>query len=86
MEVERCTARWSITASPHPQLSLRLLGLVAQRDCVPRSMLGELDADLFRLVIVVDDFPPRAAELLAEKMRAMVGVTLVDLAIQRPRP
>ena len=82
MEADRCTARWSIAASPHPQLSLRLLGLLAQQDRVPRSMQGELDAEHFRLEIVIDDFPQRAAELIAEKMRSMVGVELVDLIIQ----
>ena len=74
------TARYSIQALASAQILLRLLGLFAQRDCVPQHIRCDTDGELLRLVLRTDAIPEHHAEIIAAKMREAVGVAQVELA------
>ena len=57
------------------QAPLRVLNLFAQFDLLPDSVSIERQADRFELVVMQRDLTPPGAEMLLQKLRAMVLVT-----------
>lgn len=67
-------ARLEVVADICPQVFLRTLGLVAQRDVVPLSILFECSARRLRFEIEIGGLSERDAEILAAKVRALIRV------------
>lgn len=70
--------RFVIIAAACPQLPLRLLGLFAQRDLIPRDVAIRCAGDTLDIVVIQDALDPHHAEVIAAKMRALVMVRHVS--------
>lgn len=71
--------RYAVRCAPSAQLLLRVLDHFAQRDVLPRSVSATGAEDHLMIVIKVDEFGEPTAAIVAEKLRALVGVSEVDL-------
>ncbi|MCW3838096.1 hypothetical protein ACFQ1E_18655 [Sphingomonas canadensis] len=71
-------ARFEIAGDACPQLLNRLLGLLAQQDRVPDSVIARREGDMLSIGIAIDGIDPHRAEIIAEKMRSMVSVLHVQ--------
>ena len=68
------TWRFAIAGDACPQLALRVLGLFAQQDLIPAEVTIRCDAEALDIAIVQPALDPRRADIIAEKMRAMIMV------------
>ena len=68
------TWRFVIAGAACPQLPLRLLGLFAQRELIPRDVAIRTGDDTLDIVVIQDALDPHHAEIIAAKMRALVMV------------
>ncbi|WP_404713931.1 hypothetical protein [Sphingomonas sp. MMS24-J13] len=73
------TARWHVEGLASTQSPLRILGLLAQRDRLFTSCEARVEGDALSMTIAVDHIAVRDAELIAERMRGIVGVARVAL-------
>ena len=76
------TATYSVRASSNPHVVCRLLGLFAQQDLVPSLVRVRRLADDMFVTIQQAEIDEHRAEVIAEKMRAMVLVASVALECQ----
>lgn len=70
---------FDIAAAASPQLLMRLLGLLAQRDLLPVSVALTRTEDGMRLRIAQEGLNAWQADVIGEKMRAMPEVESVRL-------
>lgn len=75
----RHQASYEATAQPDPGMLIRILNLFALRDHVPVRVRSRTLGPLLHVAVDVQDLPEHEAELIAAKMRALVGVTAVRL-------
>jgi len=66
--------RFDIVGAACPQLPLRLLGLFAQQNLMPSEVTIRCANDLLDMVVVQHSLDAHRAEVVAEKMRALVMV------------
>ncbi len=69
--------RFRIVADPCPQITLRLLGLVARLDQVPRHSRAARGRRVIVIDIVLDEAPGIATDRLRQQLAAVVGVRRV---------
>lgn len=72
-------AEFRILAEASPQLLMRIFGLLAQQDRMPDRATVEVAKGALEVVLATDGFPRHRAEVVAEKIRSMVGSHSVDL-------
>ena len=73
-------AEFRVRGDASPQLLMRILGLLAQQDRMPdRATIDKVDETL-EVVIAIGALPRHQAEVVAEKIRSMVGTHSVRLA------
>ena len=79
----RLGAGWAVfrvRGDASPQLLMRILGLLAQQDKMPdRATIEKVDETL-EVTLALGGLVRHRAEVVAEKVRAMVGSHSVDLA------
>ena len=68
------TWRFVITGAACPQLPLRLLGLFAQRELIPRDVAIRCADDTLAITVIQDALDAHHAGIIAAKMRALVMV------------
>lgn len=73
------TAAYTVRASSNPHVVCRLLGLFAQQDLVPSLVRVRRHVDDMFVTIEQPEIDEHRAEVIAEKMRAMVLVASVVL-------
>lgn len=66
-----------IEGSPSPQFPLRVLGLFAQQDVLPKRVEIESEDDVCRMRLVEFHLDEFRSAIIAEKLRSMVMVTHV---------
>ena len=66
-----------------PDLLNRVVGLVAQLGLVPVDLRMHRLGDMVTLAIVQDGIDPHRAAIVAEKIRALVSVSAVELTYDR---
>ncbi|TZG25759.1 hypothetical protein [Sphingomonas montanisoli] len=76
-------ARLCVTANICPQVLLRTLGLIAQRDIIPLGIAFERGPRRLRYLIDIEGLSPHHADILASKVSALVRVRSVRWV--RPR-
>ena len=75
-------AEFRVRGDASPQLLMRILGLLAQQDRMPdRATIENVDETL-EVVIAIGALPRHRAEVVAEKVRSMIGTHSVQLAWQ----
>ena len=76
------SAEFKIRGDASPQLLMRILGLLAQQDRMPdRATIAKVGETL-EVVIAIGALPRHRAEVVAEKVRSMIGTYSVQLAWQ----
>lgn len=75
----RSQASYEATAAPEPGMLIRILNLFALRDHVPVRVRSRTLGNHLQVAIDVHDLAEAEAELIAAKMRALVGVSAVRL-------
>ena len=73
-------SEYRIVAVSTPQVMLRILGLFAQQDRVPERVRMDVVEDMIWLALSVDGLTRHRAEIIAEKLRALIDTVTVDLA------
>jgi hypothetical protein len=73
------TACWRVEGMATTQLPLRILGLLAQRDRLFTACEAEVRGGLLSMTLTADRITIADAELIADKMRVIVGVAGVAL-------
>lgn len=81
--VNQGQAEFRILAKASPQLLMRIFGLFAQQDRMPDRATVEVAKGALEIVLAADDFSRHRAEVVAEKIRSLVGSHSVDL-VWRP--
>ena len=72
-------AEFKIRGDASPQLLMRILGLLAQQDRMPdRATIEKVDETL-EVTIAIGALPRHRAEVVAEKVRSMIGTHSVQL-------
>ena len=71
---------YRVVAARTPQVMLRILGLFAQQDFVPERVRMDVVDDMIWVALSVDGLTRHGAEIIAEKLRALVDTQTVDLA------
>lgn len=71
--------RYVVTAQADPQTVLRVVGLFSQRGLIPLEVRGDRSDTGLSIVIAVELDDPAVAELLLQKLRALVLVDDVHL-------
>lgn len=69
--------RFEVTGVASAQLPMRVLGLFAQQDIPADRVTIERVGDQYRIVLTETALPPHHADVIAEKLRAMVLVATV---------
>ena len=72
-------ASYEATAEPDPGMLIRILNLFALRDHVPVRVRSRTLGNRLQVCVDVYGLPETEAELIAAKMRALVGVSAVRL-------
>ncbi len=72
-------ACWRVEGPATPQLPLRILGLLAQRDRLFTACAATVQSDMLTLAVTAERITDADATLIAEKMRAIVGITHITL-------
>lgn len=72
-------ARYAATAQPDPGMLIRVLNLFAARDHVPSRVRCRKVGGLLLVDVDVEGMGEAEAELIAAKMRVLVGVVAVRL-------
>jgi len=80
--VPSTSAAYEIRATADPNVVPRLLALFAQRDLVPDMVRMRRRGHELAMVIEQSEVAEPAALIIAEKMRAIVTVTSVELAVR----
>ena len=75
-------AEFRIRAEASPQLLMRIFGLLAQQDKMPDHASVELTHGTLEMGFAATGLPRHRAEVMAEKIRSMVGTHSVQLAWQ----
>lgn len=75
----RNQASYEATAEAEPGMLIRILNLFALRDHVPVRVRSRTLADRLHVAVDVHGLDEPEAELIAAKMRALVGVSSVRL-------
>lgn len=75
-------AKFRILAEASPQLLMRIFGLLAQQDRMPDRATVEVAKEALEVVFTANGFPRHRAEVVAEKIRSMVGSHSVELVWQ----
>lgn len=75
----RQQASFEATAEPDPGMLIRILNLFALRDHVPVRVRSRTLGNRLQVAVDVQDLAEAEAELIAAKMRALVGVSTVRL-------
>lgn len=73
-------ADFRIDAAACPQLLLRMLGLLAQQGRIPDRAFFELREGNLAISLTATGLPRHRAEVIADKMRSLVGAHSVELA------
>jgi hypothetical protein len=79
MSMMRQQASYQATAEPDPGMLIRILNLFALRDHVPCRVRSRTLGGRLQVEVDVAGLGETEAELIAAKMRALVGVTGVRL-------
>lgn len=79
-------ANFSVSGDAGPDTLNRVVGLVAQLGLTPLHVSTRRIGDTALLGIVQDDLDPMRAAILAEKMRALVKVSAVELTFNIMEP
>lgn len=72
-------SEYRILAARTPQVMLRILGLFAQQDRVPDRVRMDIVDDTIWLALSIEGLTRHRAEIIAEKLRALVDTITVDL-------
>ena len=75
----RQQASYQATAEPDPGMLIRILNLFALRDHVPSRVRSRVLAGRLQVEVDVANLTDTEAEQIAQRMRAMVGVSTVRL-------
>jgi hypothetical protein len=75
----RNQASFEATAEPDPGMLIRILNLFALRDHVPVRVRSRSFGDRLQVAVDVHGLDETEADLIAAKMRALVGVSAVRL-------
>ncbi len=75
-------ANFSVSGDARSDTLSRVIGLVAQLGLTPLHVDMRRVGDVALLGIVQDDLDPVRATILAEKMRALVSISAVELTFQ----
>lgn len=75
----RHQASYQATATPDPGMLIRILNLFALRDHVPCRVRSRVLAGQLQVEVDVPNLTDQEAEQIAQRMRAMVGVSTVRL-------
>lgn len=75
----RHQASYQATAEPDPGMLIRILNLFALRDHVPARVRSRVLGGRLQVEVDVPGLPENEAEQIAQRMRAMVGVSTVRL-------
>jgi hypothetical protein len=75
----RHQASYQATATPDPGMLIRILNLFALRDHVPCRVRSRVLAGQLQVEVDVPNLNDQEAEQIAQRMRAMVGVSTVRL-------
>ena len=74
------SVEFKIRGDASPQLLMRILGLLAQQDRMPdRATIAKVGETL-EVVIAIGALPRHRADVVAEKIRSMIGTHSVQLA------
>ena len=73
-------AEFKVRGDASPQLLMRILGLFAQQDRMPDRATVEKVDETLEVVVAVGALPWHRAEVVAEKIRSMIGTHSVQLA------
>lgn len=82
--MDQAVARFDLIGEARPDLLNRVVGLVAQLGLTPLYVSMRRLGDVTLLGMVQDGLDPCRAFILAEKMRALVSVSTVDLTFHPP--
>jgi hypothetical protein len=83
-ELERAIARFELIGEARPDLLNRVVGLIAQLGLTPVHVTMRRLGDIALLGLIQDGLDPCRAVIVAEKMRALVAVSAVELSFQPP--
>lgn len=72
-------ASYQATAEPDPGMLIRILNLFALRNLVPCRVRSRVMGERMQIDVDVQGLDSREAELIAQRMRALVGVSAVRL-------
>jgi hypothetical protein len=75
----RHQASYAATATPDPGMLIRILNLFALRDLVPLRVRSRTLGNHLQVTVDVQDLAEAEAQLIAARMRALVGVSSVRL-------
>ena len=86
MSLESATGayRFTVEGAASPDLPLRILNLFAQQDLAYDRVAIARDADRYAISVDHHDLPAERADVILEKMRAMVLVDRAGLEISPP--
>ena len=73
-------AELQVRGDATPQLLMRILGLLAQQDRMPDRATIEKVNETLEVTIAISALPRHRAEVVAEKVRSMIGTHSVQLA------
>ena len=79
-------AKFQIRGDPSPQLLLRIFGLLAQQDQMPQRASVEIVDGAMEVGMATCALTGHQAEVIAEKIRSMVGSYSVQLDWQAALP
>ena len=72
-------SEYRVLANTVPQVILRILGLFAQLDMLPRRVRMDVVDDMIWVALTVDGLTQHRAEIIAAKLRALIDTEVVDL-------
>ena len=73
-------SEYRVLAAKTPQVMLRILGLFAQQDQLPDRLRMDVVDDMIWVALTIDGLTRHRADVIAEKLRALVDTEAVDLS------
>ncbi|QXQ07495.1 hypothetical protein KX816_05575 [Sphingosinicellaceae bacterium] len=73
-------SEYRVLAAKTPQYMLRILGLFAQQDQLPDRLRMDVVEDMIWVALTIDGLTRHRADVIAQKLRALVDTEAVDLS------